>query len=106
MVWCDLQKPVQLYFYSPAPFGNATNEKSLYAFSITPLERMSREELVKQPDDTTEFPFGAVEKTSAEQVTDSKQEQFFFGDLKRKSDGMDERVKKVAKVGYECFFLV
>ena len=47
-------------FISLAPFGNTSGEKSLYAISLTPISTMDHEELVKQPDVVTEFPYTDV----------------------------------------------
>ena len=61
------------------------------------MENMDREELIKQPDGTTEFPFNDVQhEKPASQDADADEQQFFFG--KRPNDGVDDRVKKVAKV--------
>lgn len=43
-------------FISLASVGNS-KEKWIYAFNIKPMKSLSRTELVKQPDVTSEFPY-------------------------------------------------
>jgi len=85
-------------FISLAPFGNKDGEKAIYALSIKPLEKMSREELIKQPTDATEFPYRAVNASTPNQQQEEKQDNFFFQASKRPhgADG-DQREKKIPK---------
>ncbi|CAI4231518.1 unnamed protein product [Auanema sp. JU1783] len=40
-----------------ADVGNAENQKWIYAFSLKPMKRLSREELTMQPPNSSEFPY-------------------------------------------------
>ncbi|XP_047136802.1 CWF19-like protein 1 isoform X1 [Hydra vulgaris] len=93
-------------FIALAPSFNDTNEKSIYAFSIEPLSCISRDELIKQPPDTTEFPYDDIKLSTIE---NQKKEQFFFReDNKRKGDQKSQEQHKVPKgpptLTSDCWF--
>lgn len=44
-------------FIGLAPVINPEKDKWLYAFSITPMRKLSRAELTAQPNNATEFPY-------------------------------------------------
>ncbi|CAK5073418.1 unnamed protein product [Meloidogyne enterolobii] len=44
-------------FIGLASVNNTNKQKWLYAFSCTPMRELSRDELVAQPDNSTEFPY-------------------------------------------------
>lgn len=44
-------------FIGLAPVNNREKEKWLYAFSMTPIRKLSRAELIVQPPNTSEFPY-------------------------------------------------
>jgi len=71
-------------FISLAPFLNKDNKKFLYAFSISPMSKLAREELVQQPQDTTEFPYKAIlhDKEEKDSQAKSSQQQYFFDQKK------------------------
>lgn len=85
-------------FISLAPFNNPSKEKAVYAFSITPMSQLPREDLIKQPDDATEFPYKNVLMKKEE--ASNNDNQFFFSkdDIrKRKSDANEDRRRKNPK---------
>jgi hypothetical protein len=47
-------------FIGLASVGNAEKQKWIYAFNIKPMKSLSRTELTKQPDVTSEFPYMSV----------------------------------------------
>ena len=49
-------------FIGLAPVNNPNKQKWLYAFSCTPMRELSRDELVVQPDNCTEFPYMEILK--------------------------------------------
>lgn len=66
-------------FVSCAPVGNSTKAKWLYAFSITPAKQLSKSELVKQPEDTTENPFKDLRlENTLPKEEDTSGVQFFY----------------------------
>eukprot|EP00795_Rhopilema_esculentum_P013136 gene13136-3928_t len=89
-------------FICLAPFLNKDNKKFLYAFNICPMSKMSREELVKQPADSTEFPFKKILHEMEQTDSESKpsQQQFFYDQKK-----LDESKKrKNAALTGPCWF--
>uniref|UniRef100_A0A158P9P3 CWF19-like protein 1 homolog n=1 Tax=Angiostrongylus cantonensis TaxID=6313 RepID=A0A158P9P3_ANGCA len=44
-------------FIGLAPFGNSEKQKWLYAFNVQPMRKMNRDELSKQPPNSSEFPY-------------------------------------------------
>jgi hypothetical protein len=72
-------------FIALAEVANPSKAKWLYAFNITPMHQMSRQELVKQPEDVTEFPYTGVvhvqpskSSQSGEQRKTATENQYFF----------------------------
>jgi len=49
-------------FIGLASVNNTNKQKWLYAFSCTPMRELSRDELVAQPDNSTEFPYMEILK--------------------------------------------
>ncbi|XP_028399812.1 CWF19-like protein 1 [Dendronephthya gigantea] len=89
-----LQEPAQhvTRFISLANVGNTLKKKYLYAFNIVPLCHMKQEELVKQPDDVTEIPYGKLQKNlSSNQNTQQNPAQNFFFDVNSKSEGQKRK---------------
>ncbi|XP_071511088.1 CWF19-like protein 1 [Diadema antillarum] len=77
-------------FLGLAKVGNAEKKKYLYAFNITPMNRLNQVELVKQPDEVTECPFSWTKRPRQEE-TENK--QFFFS--------MGDRSKQGAHQGHK-----
>lgn len=71
-------------FISLAPFLNKDNKKFLYAFSMSPICHVSRDELIKQPEDTTEFPYKKIilDKNQTDDAKQGDSQQFFFDQKK------------------------
>jgi len=84
-------------FISLASFNNKTNQKSIYAFNITPITHISREELIIQPPNATEFPYSNVTNSTTADQEQSGDQFFFSKDNKRKSDGQQDRQHKVPR---------
>uniref|UniRef100_A0AC35UGY1 CWF19-like protein 1 homolog n=1 Tax=Rhabditophanes sp. KR3021 TaxID=114890 RepID=A0AC35UGY1_9BILA len=95
--------------------GNKSKEKWLYAFNITPIAGISKDQLVQQPDNTTEFPYmdilTDIMKEEKQKEHDNRpQGAYTKFDLtyveenshsrKRKNDEDDNPSKKP----YECWF--
>lgn len=99
-------------FIAMAPFVNENNQKGIYAFSITPISKCNREELIKQPEVVVPSPYKSVAAKKAENKEGEEVQQFFFrtDDRKRKHghDGDDKRQKKTPKgpppLSAECWF--
>eukprot|EP00794_Sanderia_malayensis_P016735 gene16735-18431_t len=71
-------------FISLAPFLNKDNKKYIYAFSLSPISLIDRQELVNQPEDTTEFPYKkAIASRDEQQDSSQKDAQQFFFDQKK-----------------------
>ena len=69
-------------FVALAAAGNKEKQKYLYAFNITPMKYIDREELHRQPPDTTECPYKMThqEMTEARQAAGGPQRnEFFYG---------------------------
>ncbi|KAL7073260.1 hypothetical protein ACQ4LE_007326 [Meloidogyne hapla] len=49
-------------FIGLAPVNNTNKQKWLYAFTCTPMRDLARDELVAQPDNSTEFPYMEILK--------------------------------------------
>jgi len=86
-------------FISLAPFANTDGEKALYAISMSPISSMSHEDLTKQPDVVTEFPYTEVLSKmngGADKSEEDKPQQFFFdsNNQKRKHDNTDGKQAK------------
>jgi len=72
-------------FISIAKVKDESKPKWLYAFSLTAAKFMSKEELTKQPDDTTEnpylnmdFDFNRVKREKTEPIDSNSNGSFFF----------------------------
>lgn len=78
-------------FIALAKVGNASKQKWLYAFSITPLVACPRQELVLQPPGLTDFPFR--EEHITVQGGEKKAQFFFDMDAKMEDDGRGKKRK-------------
>lgn len=79
-------------FIALAPFGNQQSEKAVYALSLVPITSMSHTELVKQPENVTEFPYTEVVSSGSNKTEENEKPQQFFFDAnpqKRKHDQSD-----------------
>ncbi|VDN06227.1 unnamed protein product [Thelazia callipaeda] len=83
-------------FIGLAPVNNPDKDKWLYAFSITPIRKLSRTELTLQPANATEFPYMEIlaqmilkKRETAQQSTPDKQQYFF--DMSVEVDDEDDR---------------
>ncbi|XP_072022054.1 CWF19-like protein 1 [Amphiura filiformis] len=65
-------------FLALAKVGNKEKKKYLYAFNIIPMNKMEKEELVKQPQDVTECPYSWSERKQQEQQRPDMSNQYFF----------------------------
>ncbi|CAG0896043.1 unnamed protein product, partial [Cyprideis torosa] len=68
-------------FISLAPVSNKEKQKWLYAFSLIPMSKIPREELIAQPPDVTESPFapsGSVPTGNWRDEDEGPQQQFFY----------------------------
>jgi len=89
-------------FLSLAPFGNSRGEKAIYAISLQPISSMSHDELVKQPDNVTEFPYTEVLgiAMSSDDSKDEKPQQFFFdtnSNKRKHGNSNDNQAKRTPK---------
>lgn len=66
-------------FLGLAKVGNPDKKKYLYAFNITPMNKLSQGELVKQPEDVTECPYTWTKREESQETS-----QQFFYDTSRK----------------------
>lgn len=66
-------------FVSLARVGNKEKNKYLYAFNIVPMKYMDKDELYKQPVDTTECPFKPTTAVSAGSTNPIERNEFFYG---------------------------
>uniref|UniRef100_A0A2K6VLD5 Cwf19-like C-terminal domain-containing protein n=1 Tax=Onchocerca volvulus TaxID=6282 RepID=A0A2K6VLD5_ONCVO len=90
-------------FIGLAAVNNPEKDKWLYAFSITPMRKLSRAELTAQPDNTTEFPYMEIlarmildEREKRKKQEDSK-EQYFFDMSAEVEDNVDHGGKRRRK---------
>lgn len=68
-------------FVALANVGNKEKSKYLYAFNIVPMKYINKEELHKQPVDTTECPFkNATTKQLTTQSAAPERNTFFYGE--------------------------
>ncbi|XP_046860261.1 CWF19-like protein 1 [Xenia sp. Carnegie-2017] len=86
-------------FISLASVGNTLKKKYLYAFNIVPLNIMKTDDLVKQPDDVTESPYGLFLKSKHHQQTFQQNVgQNFFFNLSSGSSGEKRKNENAAKL--------
>ncbi|GAB6026563.1 hypothetical protein CHUAL_012979 [Chamberlinius hualienensis] len=64
-------------FIALSKVGNPSKQKWLYAFSIIPMTKIDRKELIKQPEDVTECPYVVVSKPKVKK-NEEKSQQFFY----------------------------
>ncbi|VDM20015.1 unnamed protein product [Wuchereria bancrofti] len=90
-------------FIGLAPVINPEKDKWLYAFSITPMRKLSRAQITAQPDNTTEFPYMEIlarmildEKEKKMEQKDFK-EQYFFDMSAEVEDNVDHGGKRRKK---------
>ncbi|CAB4042749.1 Hypothetical predicted protein, partial [Paramuricea clavata] len=89
-----LQEPARhvTRFISLANVGNSSKKKYLYAFNVVPLCHIKPDELIKQPDDVTEMPYGKLLRNKAtNQNSQQNSGQNFFFDLDSKSGGQKRK---------------
>ncbi|KAM6987046.1 CWF19-like protein 1 [Aplochiton taeniatus] len=84
-------------FIALATVNNPAKKKYLYAFNIIPMKHMEPSELVKQPQDVTENPYG--QNNTAKQAFNTTEEegpasQFFFDMSKKQPGGYRGRGRK------------
>nr|CDQ04005.1 Bm3412 [Brugia malayi] len=97
-------------FIGLAPVMNPEKDKWLYAFSITPMRKLSRAEITAQPNNATEFPYMEIlarmildEKEKKMEQQDFK-EQYFFDMSAEVEDNIDHGGKRRKKVQQPCWF--
>ncbi|RWS28014.1 CWF19-like protein 1 [Leptotrombidium deliense] len=91
-------------FISLADVGNKKKAKWVYAFNMTPSNKMNRSELIQQPTDTTECPYLGLDYIEVDETVSAANEkpnQYFY-DMKRgTNDDFDFRGKRRGKHQYE-----
>ncbi|VDN94025.1 unnamed protein product [Brugia pahangi] len=94
-------------FIGLAPVMNPDKDKWLYAFSITPMRKLSRAEITAQPNNATEFPYMEIlarmildEKEKKMEQQDFK-EQYFFDMSAEVEDNIDRGGKRRKKESRE-----